>query len=429
MPALNHETCCEPVDIACGALPAAFVRQRFFFGKRMGVSEFFDMQLYPLLKQRFHNQHLHGVGVVCGLGLTQFPGAPLLLRVTKGAALDACGREIVVGWDQCIDVAGWLAAELTQRRQSDPNTQWPGTDLDASSQMKLYVALRYEECATSPEPAPRDPCSCDAGGCELGRIREGFELQLMTAAEAQPYQTAPQFPSEADLDNALAATATGDVTAALGALVRGAFDNDDSDGWIVIGSIVVTVAKPNPAKGTDWTITGYALGPISGPMLLSTAALQELLLRGLPDIAEPAALSPSAPRISDVTLAQDAGDPTKYTLTLALTGAIVAKTLSATGQFDLRRLDTTNGWSASPAKLTAAYQTTPPTIVLTLINTDTPVLLQPGLFRLSLSMDAATPIVDDHMRPLLPVRFAYDFGVVDDGTGKLVIAAKPPFLS
>ena len=99
-----HE--CPPFDPCgpCGTLPGGFVRLRFFYGKRMGVADFVDEQRYHAGKMRFHNQRLHGAGLLCGLAVARMSPTELFLRVGKGAAIDTCGREIVVGHDQCIDL-------------------------------------------------------------------------------------------------------------------------------------------------------------------------------------------------------------------------------------------------------------------------------------------------------------------------------------
>ena len=64
---------CASIDPCgpCGTLPAGFVRLRYFFGKRMGVTDFVDEQRYHSGKLRFHNQRLHGAGVLCGLGVAR----------------------------------------------------------------------------------------------------------------------------------------------------------------------------------------------------------------------------------------------------------------------------------------------------------------------------------------------------------------------
>ena len=177
-------------ETACLVPPAEFVRLRYFFGQRLGVIELADEQSYLVGKQRFHNLLGHGVGVLCGLRSTRYvfpqsspPGtATTLLRVSRGAALDGCGREIVVGWDQCIDVAAWFL-------------QHPAVAGSAvAGSLRLWVALCYRECPSDPSPAPRDPCGCDTSGCEFARIREGFELRLLTDEEAEALMAVPVGP-------------------------------------------------------------------------------------------------------------------------------------------------------------------------------------------------------------------------------------------
>ena len=95
----------------CSCAPFEFVRPRFYYGQRLGALDFSDWLWYHAGKQRFHNLHAHGVGVLCGL-LTQRYEIPqedttTVLKVTKGAALDSCGREVIVSVDQCIDVGAW----------------------------------------------------------------------------------------------------------------------------------------------------------------------------------------------------------------------------------------------------------------------------------------------------------------------------------
>src|SRR4051812_3413897 len=105
---------------ACCALPAEFVRVRYFFGQRLGVPELADEAAYHAGKQAFHNARAHGAGVLCGLRVERFTSERFprsgVLRVRRGAALDACGREIVVGVDQCVDASAWY---LKNRRRPE----------------------------------------------------------------------------------------------------------------------------------------------------------------------------------------------------------------------------------------------------------------------------------------------------------------------
>src|SRR5258708_4913699 len=236
---------CPPRDgvAVCSSLPLAFVRLQYFYGKRLGVADFEDEQLYHAAKMQFHNQRLHGAGVVCGLRVAPFSTSGL--RVSKGAALDRCGREIVVGVDQCIDIDAWIARELRARKAVNPHTTWaekPDGDLDnANRKIALCVVLRYRECTTSPEPAPRDPCACDNGGCDFGRIREGFELDLRTQAQAMEFVAPTEFPAPGGLSRALAQAVSGvDVNAALATLVTAPAPDPTGEEWLGIGCIKAT---------------------------------------------------------------------------------------------------------------------------------------------------------------------------------------------
>ena len=65
----------------CG-LPAGFFRLRYFYGKQLRLADYVDEQLYHSGKMRFHNRHLHGAGLMCGLkvpthGVVEYKGRAL----------------------------------------------------------------------------------------------------------------------------------------------------------------------------------------------------------------------------------------------------------------------------------------------------------------------------------------------------------------
>ncbi len=413
---------CGCDDDACASLPSAFLRLRFYLGKPMGVADFNDLQFYPQAKIRFHEQRLHGVGVVLGLGASVFSGSTTVLRVARGAAIDRCGREIVVGLDQCIDVAAWMARELARRQAIDPATTWPATDLDANGKLPLRVVLRYRECAVSPEAAPRDPCGCDDNGCEFGRVREGFELDLMTKSDAQPYAAHTTFPARSDLDSAVAqAIAGGPLDARLRTLVTtGSDDHPDDQGWLVIAGFLITLDTHDVPTAIDPDPSARA------QLLLETGAMQHLLLKQLAASFEPGALTDAAPAIFDAALAQDKVTATTYAITLKLSAPILGTTLAANAsQFSWTPFDPTTGWGTAATGLTAAYDATKVAIVITKTGGDV-FLGAGGLFRLALLPNQATPIVDASMRPMLPLRFAWDFNVTRDvGTGAVTVSRAP----
>src|SRR5262245_34865543 len=106
----------------CGCLPRGCSRWRYFYGKHLNVADFMDEQRHHMAGMRFHNQRRHGSGVLCGLRISLLESGKTILRIVKGAALDRCGREIIVGYDQCIDVNGWYQhlAKCGTPPQPDP---------------------------------------------------------------------------------------------------------------------------------------------------------------------------------------------------------------------------------------------------------------------------------------------------------------------
>lgn len=378
-------------DTTCLVPPAEFVRLRYFFGQRLGVVDFFDEQSYLVGKQRFHNLLAHGVGVLCGLRATRyvFPqGSPptadtTLLRVSRGAALDACGREIVVGWDQCIDVAAWFAQHPEAAQSAD------------ELNLRLWIALCYRECPSDPAPAPRDPCGCETNGCEFARIREGFELSLVTDEEAE--EMAPR-----DVGNA------------------GECPKPLPDSCLLLANFVATLDQQ-----------GKKVVNISGPdndiperlRLLPTAELQELLLQVSTD-AGSAGLSGRGPHLRTLTFENGGVDSGTLSIGIQTTGTdqLSRDPLAAPAQIAAKvsRFKDDGTWEVAPV-FTASYVAG----TSSGINLDWAAgagLIDGGRYRVLLESDREQPPVDQKMRPLTPYSWARHFRLVKDAGGNLVLA-------
>ena len=406
-------------DGACLVPPAEFVRLRYFFGQSLGVVDLADEQSYLVGKQRFHNLRLHGIGVLCGLRAERhvFPqGAPTptpttLLRVRRGAALDGCGREIVVGWDQCIDVAAWLAKH--------PGARPAG----AEGPLRLWVAVCYRECPSDPAPAPRDPCGCDAGGCDYARVREGFELKLLTDDEAALLAPAPVpdpfgFAAEESLGQPL--------DAALGRAVRASIALDcpppPEEACLLLANFTVTV-DPNSGLVTDLGEPDNAIAERRA--LLSTAALQRALLGSLAALGD-GGLVGTGPRLGKVDFVGGTGDSGTLTIEV-VTGPIplardpfaAPVQLAAT----VSRFRNDGTWEAAPAFTTSFVPGSPSPARLELAWAAGSGLVDGGRYRVVLTGDAASPPVDTLMRPLAPLTWARHFRLVLDSGGRLVLAA------
>jgi len=258
-------------------VPESLVRLRYFFGKRLGVADLRDEQSYHRSKQRLHNRHAHGSGVLCGLALAPFDAEGLdsaVIRVSAGAALDTCGREIIVGHAQCVDLAAWLARRRAEA-EAGGETFPPAGAIDADHHLPLCIAVRYRECETTPESAPRDPCACDTGGCEFGRIEEGYELSVLLAEEAEPYRSRPRFPPVEVLSGIVAAaTGAEDLLARLAEAQTQPCPQARDPDWVLLGCLALELDSDNTEVQGLTAAETWSPPPAT---LLSSAAIQELL--------------------------------------------------------------------------------------------------------------------------------------------------------
>jgi hypothetical protein len=404
---------CPPLDAcgSCGALPGGFVRLRYFFGKRMGVADFLDEQRYHVAKHRFHNQRLHGSGVLCGLAVSRMDPASVQLRVSRGAAVDPCGREILVGHDQCIDVDAWFRRALEERRALDAT--WPASALDASGALPLVVLVRYRDCATAPEPAPRDTCSCDAAGCDFGRVREEFELVLVTASDPEAAAALPLTPPRAAVDRVLATAVGGAaITRGLAVAASAGCGEPADDGWLVLARFRAVIAPD--AAGNDRVTDLGAIEPAAS-LLAETALLQDLLARMLAAQLEAGALI-DGPEVTALTVAPDGSE-----LVLALSAPVIAATVP-TGAFTLTRFDATSAPTWTSVAVSTAFQASPPRLVVSVTGG----VVAGARYRLALDPDEvppAAPIADDEMRPLRPLRGVFQFGIEKPAADFVVVGA------
>lgn len=374
-------------DTDCCALPAEFVRLRYYFGQRLGVVDLFDEQHYHAGKQRFHNLRAHGAGVLCGLTAERFVlptsgGPTTVLKVKRGAALDPCGHELVVNVDQCIDVAAWFQKHRTR-------LNWTAGD------HTLTVAICYRECPSDPMPAPRDPCGCDTGGCEFGRVREGFELELLTEEEAKACYD-ETFPVRSKLHEALGGRDLGSV---IDTLVGAACPEPPKDACLCLASFTVTVGQ-DPLRVTAIGEPNNAIPTRAS--LLSTAALQELLL-GIAGQSTSGASGPG-PSLGAITF-----EGQVLSIAVALVGGVaLAKQTFDAGFVQIRRFEQ-DSWQ-NPENVTVALDTgASPRIRIKWASTPAK-----GNYRLTIASPVEKPIVDEHMRALRPAPFAFQFSLQGD---------------
>jgi hypothetical protein len=401
-------TGCGCVEDLCATMPPEFVRVRYFYGQRLGVMELNDEAAYHQAKHAFHNARLHGAGVLCGLRAERFVTVPgsvtTVLRVIRGAAIDACGREIVVGVDQCIDVAAWFA----RNRHRPELASFANGDA-------LHVCVRYRECPTDPSPAPRDPCGCGTGSCEYGRVREGFELSLLTDAERDSIRDV-SFPPTAALQDALAAA--GGAAALEGQITRLVSADCPTrveECCLCLASFgVVLSTDPDPAP-VDITEPDNAIP--ARQSLLSTSALQSMAIALAVGSAD-AGLIGSGPRIGAMRFEDAGADAGTLVLPVHLApslahpdGAPIVEQTFDAATVTVRELAVSGSWDDFSPAPDVDFDEGPPQFTVKVASG----LEKDVLYLLDFAPDAASPIVDEAGRPLRPQRLTRLFKFVEDG--------------
>src|SRR5581483_9070227 len=340
----------------------------YSYGQRLTAVDLLDEQSYLVGKDRFVARHVLGAGILCGLRASRGDGPPdrtPTIRVTRGAALDLCGRAIVVEHDQCLDVAAWFARRRDELSWSDPGT-YPA-----------WIGLRYGECPSDPIRVPGDPCGCDGGGCVYTRVHESFELALHAADG--PVDPAKAPPSWDELCHGLAEHPSAVP------LAPESCPPCSCEEWLLVATVDVTLDRPAGGAGLRAVDVG---APVEGDprrlTLHSLAALQHVVTSlGAADCEPGPAISGLE---GDGDLAAD-GSPVP----------LAAATVDA-DRLSLLRVGAA-GWEAVDSSVTyddgaAAFE----------LKTDAAELARP--YRLVLQDDPARPTVDEQLRPLRPSVFS-----------------------
>ncbi len=144
-----------------------YERNRYFYGKLLGVDDFEAEQKYMNDKRRLINRFMHGCGVVCGLNVV--PVGEDSVCVEAGIALDFAGREIVVD-------------EPVTRKLSEIEGFSACTDDPAGENSYLYLCIEYAEYEKQQVYSVAG--SGVGGQTQYNRIAEGYHMYL-TAVEPE----------------------------------------------------------------------------------------------------------------------------------------------------------------------------------------------------------------------------------------------------
>lgn len=144
-----------------------YERNRYFYGKLLGVEDFEAEQKYMNDKRRLINRFMHGCGVVCGLNVVQIGEDSVTIE--PGMALDFAGREIIVD-------------EPVTRKLSELEG-FSSYAEGVESGSYVYLCIEYEEYEKNPV------YSVAGTGAEehaqYNRIAEGYHMYL---TEQEPEQ-------------------------------------------------------------------------------------------------------------------------------------------------------------------------------------------------------------------------------------------------
>jgi len=434
-PRLHDEPGCT--SGLCG-LPPGFFRVRYFDNKPMRLADYVDEQQYHRGKMRFHNQRLHGAGILCGLKVSLLGPDGLLLRVARGAAIDDCGREIVVGWDQCVDVGAWFK----RQKQVVRDNGHPLCRPDADQRVRICVLLRHAECSGGAEPAPpsrcKTPCHCGGGGSgglgcgcgaglatlcgervEYGRVTEEFELRLAFADEARHLAEHALFPDTATIDAAVSQAFGGvGLLQALADPVRARCPGGDEP-WLLLACCDLVIDQ---ADDTQVNALVDIDQRCASQVLLSTEVLQ-YLVAGLAAEVEPGLGGPELRQIHFRRVAEQ-----RYQFILELTAAVDAASLDIDSSFNFRQLGA-DGWMAPASNaLKMAYKPqrtessdlAGPAIYID-VNNDYGSFLRPGGRYQLYTPAGADPVVDALLRPLRPRQLLWRFGIERADSGDLLM--------
>lgn len=161
-----------------------FVRNRYFYGKLLDVFHFELEQNYLNGKRWMLNRMVAGYGVLCGLDVRPASQERAVV-VTCGAAIDRCGREIIVPCNS-------EPQPIRSKPAPDPNK--PATNGDCDKQDYVNISICFQQCDSDPTPVMVDDCGL-ATRCSSSSVQERYRLEVHDgkAPEIELTSSVPDF--------------------------------------------------------------------------------------------------------------------------------------------------------------------------------------------------------------------------------------------
>jgi hypothetical protein len=145
------------------------------FGMLLGVDDFETLDAYHRGKMWLHSAWLHRDGAVWGLRVwTDLEAGEI--RVGKGLAVDALGRELYLEQDACLNVPRWF-----QEHKDDPELKEKVSVNNETGAVAFgaHVVIRFKGCLARQVPAISEPCEGAASTTAYSRVLETAELKLI----------------------------------------------------------------------------------------------------------------------------------------------------------------------------------------------------------------------------------------------------------
>lgn len=176
------------------------VRPRFFAGQLLTEDDLQLLTDYVGHKNRLHNRHLFGEGVVCGLEVTCHPCGDGRVIVHPGYALDCCGNDLTLACAATLDITTMIRelrrdqlggydcgdpcpepgadTRIKPQRDAAGNTNQGGVVPPPPQAFRYCLYLRYCEQSSDPVMPYSTGEDCGRLACEPTRIQEGVKFEL-----------------------------------------------------------------------------------------------------------------------------------------------------------------------------------------------------------------------------------------------------------
>lgn len=157
-PGYGPDPACQPCP-DCGGLEC-LCRPRFFAGQLLTEQDLNRLDHYIVEKNKLHNRHLVGWGVVCGLEVL-CDQCEERVRVTPGYAISPCGEDIVVCKPDYVDIC----ALIDRCRKADALDCRPYAGKDGCEEVEeeWVLAIRYMESPARGMTQLTGAASCGCG--------------------------------------------------------------------------------------------------------------------------------------------------------------------------------------------------------------------------------------------------------------------------